>query len=105
MGSKEIDGYETASRIRDHEKKIQINNASFNPVTIIVHSGDDAKTIQQKLKVRTEVDGFTTKPIKSDLMQKALQSLISRLSSEEMRESLIKLFSQEARNDRGRPRF
>ena len=46
MGPKEIDGYETAFRIRDHEKQIMSANPLIDPVTIIVHSGDDAKTMR-----------------------------------------------------------
>lgn len=68
MGAKEIDGYETASRIRDYEKQIIGANSQVDPVTIVIHSGDDAKSMRSKIKVKTCVDGFTTKPIKTDLM-------------------------------------
>ncbi len=104
MGVGQLDGFETATRIRTIESKLKNEITSYEPITIIAHSGDDSKTIRQSPKFKASIDSFATKPIKAELMQKVLQTLISRLNQAQMRENLLKIFSPETSTNKTRSR-
>ena len=107
MGTHQLDGFETAAKIRSIEENYRKQNSAYRPITIVAHSGDDAKRIRQSPKFKDQIDCFATKPIKTDQMQKVLQTMISRLDGDQIQQSLIKIFNQETnrQNFKGRPRI
>jgi len=47
MGTHQLDGFETATKIRALEGDLIKTNPGYQPIPIIAHSGDDAKTIRK----------------------------------------------------------